>query len=123
MLLFLIVKLVHFRHFLSVIHHFHHVNELPINLGATFNMTLVYRMCDVISSEACAFNNAGRVGLNLFTTNINIFRDPRWGRGQETVGEDPYIGSQYDYAYVTDFQGGHDERYMKVAGNCKHYVA
>jgi beta-D-xylosidase 4 len=50
---------------------------MPINLGATFNMTLVDRMCDVISTEARAFNNEDRAGLNFFTPNINIFRDPR----------------------------------------------
>ncbi len=56
----------------------------PINLGATFNMPLVHRIGSIISTEARAFNNQGRTGLNFFTPNVNIFRDPRWGRGQET---------------------------------------
>ena len=96
---------------------------MTINLGATFNMTLINRMASVISTEARAFSNEGRTGLNFFTPNINIFRDPRWGRGEETVGEDPFLGSQYAYAYVTGLQGGDDQRYLKVAANCKHYVA
>jgi beta-D-xylosidase 4 len=86
-------------------------------------MTLIHRMASVISTEARAFNNEGRAGLNFFTPNINIFRDPRWGRGEETVGEDPFLGSQYAYAYVTGLQGGDDERYIKIAANCKHYIA
>ncbi len=96
---------------------------MPINLGATFNMTLFYHMASVISTEARAFNNDGRAGLNFFTPNINIFRDPRWGRGGETVGEDPFLGAQYVYAYVNDLQNGDDERYIKVVATCKHFVA
>lgn len=96
---------------------------MTMNLGATFNMTLINRMTTVISTEARAFNNEGRAGLSFFTPNINIVRDPRWGRADETVGEDPYLGSQYVYAYVTGLQNGEDERYLKVAANCKHYVA
>ena len=95
---------------------------MTMGLGATFNMTLINRMTAAISTEARAFNNEGRPGLNFFTPNINIVRDPRWGRGAETVGEDPFLGSQYVYAYVTGLQGGGDERYLKVAANCKHYV-
>lgn len=94
-----------------------------INIGATFNMTLVYHMASTISTEARAFNNEGRAGLNFFTPNVNVVRDPRWGRGDETVGEDPFLGAQYAYAYVTGLQGGNDERYIKAAANCKHYVA
>ena len=96
---------------------------MTINLGATFNMTLISRMAAVISTEARAFNNEGRAGLNFFTPNINIVRDPRWGRGDETVGEDPFLGSQYAYALVDGLQRGDDQRYLKVAANCKHFVA
>jgi beta-D-xylosidase 4 len=96
---------------------------MPINLGASFNMTLVHRMADVISTEARAFNNEGRAGLVFFTPNINIFRDPRWGRGQETPGEDPFLTSQYVYALITGLQNGDDERYLKIAADCKHYAA
>jgi beta-D-xylosidase 4 len=96
---------------------------MPINLGASFNMTLVYRMAEVISNEARAFNNEGRAGLVFFTPNINIFRDPRWGRGQETPGEDPFLTSQYVYALINGLQRGDDERYLKIAADCKHYAA
>jgi beta-D-xylosidase 4 len=96
---------------------------MNINLGATFNMTLVNYITGAIATEARAFSNAGRTGLDFFTPNINIFRDPRWGRGQETAGEDPYLASQYAYAYVTGFQEGDDKRYIKAAASCKHYVA
>ncbi len=96
---------------------------MPINLGATFNVSLVHRIGAVISTEARAFNNEGRAGLVFFTPNINIFRDPRWGRGQETPGEDPFLTSQYVYALINGFQRGDDERYLKMAANCKHYAA
>ncbi|CAF1484956.1 unnamed protein product [Didymodactylos carnosus] len=96
---------------------------MPINLGATFNMSLVHHMGDVISTEARAFNNEGRAGLVFFTPNINIFRDPRWGRGQETPGEDPFLTSEYVYALINGLQRGDDERYLKIAADCKHYAA
>jgi beta-D-xylosidase 4 len=96
---------------------------MPINLAASFNMSLVYRMASVTSTEGRAFNNEGRAGLVFFTPNINIFRDPRWGRGQETPGEDPFLTSQYVYAFVVGLQGDEDERYIKIAANCKHYAA
>ena len=95
----------------------------PINLAATFNMSLVYRMATVISTEARAFNNEGRAGLVFFTPNINIFRDPRWGRGQETPGEDPFLTSQYVYALINGLQRGEDDRYLKIAADCKHFDA
>ena len=96
---------------------------MPINLGASFNMSLVHRIATVISTEARAFNNDGRAGLNFFTPNINIVRDPRWGRGQETPGEDPFLTSQYVYEYINGLQRGEDDRYLKVAADCKHYAA
>lgn len=96
---------------------------MPINLGATFNMSLVHSMATVISTEARAFNNENRAGLVFFTPNINIFRDPRWGRGQETPGEDPFLTSAYVYALIDGLQRGDDERYLKIAADCKHYAA
>ncbi|CAF4894491.1 unnamed protein product [Rotaria sp. Silwood1] len=94
---------------------------MPINLGATFNMRLVHDIASIISTEARAFNNEGQAGLTFFTPNINIFRDPRWGRGQETPGEDPFLTSQYVYALIQGLQRGDDERYLKIAANCKHF--
>ena len=95
----------------------------PLNLGASFNMRLAYRMGTVVSTEARAFNNGGRAGLTFFTPTTNIFRDPRWGRGQETPGEDPFLTSQYVYALVNGLQNGEDDLYLKIAANCKAYNA
>lgn len=96
---------------------------MPINLGAAFNLSLVHRIATIVSTEARAFNNEGRAGLVFFTPNINIFRDPRWGRGQETPGEDPYLTSQYVYSLINGLQRGDDERYLKIAADCKHFDA
>ncbi len=65
----------------------------------------------------------GRTGLDFFTPNINIFRDPRWGHGQETAGEDPFLTSEYVYALIDGLQRGDDDRYLKIAADCKHYAA
>jgi beta-glucosidase-like glycosyl hydrolase len=94
-----------------------------IGIGATFNSTLFYEMGQAISTEARAMNNAGQAGLTYFTPNINIYRDPRWGRGQETPGEDPYLTSTYAEQYVTGLQFGPDQRYLKTVACCKHFSA
>ena len=60
--------------------------------------------------------------LLRFTPNINIFRDPRWGRGQETPGEDPYLTSEFAIAFVRGMQEGEDDRFLKTAADCKHYA-
>ncbi|CAF0962663.1 unnamed protein product [Didymodactylos carnosus] len=96
---------------------------MPINLGASFNTRIVYQIAQIISTEARAFSNAGRAGLTYFTPNINIFRDPRWGRGQETPGEDPFLTSRYVYALIDGLQKGDDPRYLKIAADCKHFNA
>jgi beta-glucosidase-like glycosyl hydrolase len=61
--------------------------------------------------------------LTFWTPNINIFRDPRWGRGQETPGEDPYLTSEYVAVYMHALQYGDDPNYLKMSGCCKHFVA
>jgi beta-D-xylosidase 4 len=96
---------------------------MPINLGASFDMPLVHRIAAIISTEARAFNNENRASLTYYTPNINMFRDPRWGRGQETPGEDPFLTSQYVYALINGLQNGDDERYLKIAAGCKHFDA
>ena len=75
-----------------------------IGVAASFNLSLVHAMGSVVSTEARAMNNVQRAGLTLWTPNINIFRDPSWGRGQETPGEDPYLTSEYAVALVTGLQ-------------------
>lgn len=77
----------------------------------------------MISTEARAFNNFGRSGLDYFTPNINPFKDPRWGRGQETPGEDPFHISQYVLQLIDGLQGGIDPKTFKVAADCKHFAA
>jgi beta-glucosidase len=100
-----------------------------IGLGATWNRALVRRVASVISDEARAKHHAaiaaGRrgqyQGLTFWTPNINIFRDPRWGRGQETFGEDPYLTGELGVAMVRGLQGDHG-RYLKAAACAKHYA-
>ncbi|KAJ7828208.1 beta-xylosidase [Mycena olivaceomarginata] len=96
----------------------------PIILGATFDNDLTKAVATVISTEARAFNNVHRAGLDYFTPNINPWRDPRWGRGQETPGEDALHTATYVYNLVDGFQGGIDpEPYVKVIADCKHFAA
>ena len=96
----------------------------PITIGAGFNDDLVEAVASVISTEARAFNNAGRSGLDYFTPNINPFKDPRWGRGQETPGEDPFHISRYVLRLISGLQGGlNPEPFRKVAADCKHFAA
>jgi len=100
-----------------------------IGLGATFNPQLVNRVANVISDEARAKyheaqrrNNYNRFyGLTFWSPNINIFRDPRWGRGQETYGEDPYLTGRLGVAFVKGLQGD-DPKYLKVVATPKHYA-
>ncbi len=100
-----------------------------IGLAATFDKDLLYRVATAISDEArakyntsIAIGNRGiYAGLTFWTPNINIFRDPRWGRGQETYGEDPFLTSQMATAYVKGLQGDHP-KYLKAAACAKHYA-
>jgi len=95
----------------------------PIGLGATFDRQLIQAISTVTSDEARAFNNAGRAGLDFWTPNINIFRDPRWGRGQETPGEDTFLSSEYVYYLINGYQKGEsDQKYYKIVADCKHYA-
>jgi beta-glucosidase len=100
-----------------------------IGLAATFDDDLVFRVADVISTEARAkYNEATRknnhvqyLGLTFWSPNINIFRDPRWGRGQETYGEDPYLTGRMGSAFVGGLQGN-DPDYLKAAACAKHFA-
>lgn len=96
----------------------------PILMSAAFDDPLIYSIAEVISTEARAFGNAGWAGLDFFTPNINPFKDPRWGRGQETPGEDPFHIAQYVFQLVPALQGGFDpEPFYKVIADCKHFAA
>ncbi len=100
-----------------------------IGMAATFDEDLIYRVSSAISDEARAMHHAAvrkgnRLqygGLTFWTPNINIFRDPRWGRGQETYGEDPFLTGTLGSAFVRGLQGDHP-RYLKAAACAKHYV-
>jgi beta-glucosidase len=100
-----------------------------IGLGATWNDDLMHRVATVISDEARAkYHEALRqnrhaqyYGLTFWSPNINIFRDPRWGRGQETYGEDPYLTGQLGVAFVKGLQGD-DPKYLKTVATPKHYA-
>src|SRR5271165_2612387 len=101
----------------------------PIGLAATFDDPLIHEMAIVIGTEARAKHNqairAGRrdimEGLDFWSPNINIFRDPRWGRGQETYGEDPFLTGRMGVAFVTGLQGD-DPKYFRVISTPKHYA-
>jgi beta-glucosidase len=100
-----------------------------IGLAATFDTGLIHRVADIISTEARAkYNEAIRNndhsryhGLTFWSPNINIFRDPRWGRGQETYGEDPYLTGSIAVAFIKGLQGD-DPHYYKVIATAKHYA-
>ncbi len=100
-----------------------------IGLAATFNDELIYKVASAISDEGRAKYHKAisegfrerYFGVNFWSPNINIFRDPRWGRGQETYGEDPYLTSRIGVAFVKGIQGD-DPKYMKAAACAKHFA-
>lgn len=101
-----------------------------IGMGATWNEPLMYKVADVISTEFRAKHFAEQHrfggsdwfgGLTVWSPNINIFRDPRWGRGQETYGEDPYLTSRLGVAFVKGLQGN-DTHYFKTIATPKHFA-
>ncbi|XP_058076928.1 probable beta-D-xylosidase 2 [Magnolia sinica] len=96
-----------------------------ISTAASFNASLWEEIGRVVSDEARAMYNRGWGGLTYWSPNVNIFRDPRWGRGQETPGEDPVLAGKYASSYVRGLQQpyGKDGNRLKVAACCKHYTA
>src|SRR6266436_7860210 len=101
-----------------------------IGMAATFDEPLMHQIGDTISTEFRAKYIADVAkdgstewykGLTIWSPNINIFRDPRWGRGQETYGEDPYLTSRLGVAFVTGLQGS-DTRYLKTVATAKHFA-
>lgn len=99
-----------------------------IGMAASFNDELMYEVADAISDEARAkyneFKKFGKTdiyqGLTYWSPNINIFRDPRWGRGHETYGEDTYLTARMGTAFVKGLQG--DGKYRKLDATLKHYA-
>jgi len=100
-----------------------------IALAASFDDDLIYRIACAISDEARAKHNAATkkgshqqyTGLSFWSPNVNIFRDPRWGRGQETYGEDPFLTSRIGVAYVKGLQGNNPD-YLKASACAKHFA-
>ena len=101
----------------------------PVGLAATFDDSLIHEMAVAIGTEGRAKHNkavrAGRhdilEGLDFWAPNVNIARDPRWGRGQETYGEDPFLASKMAVAFVTGMQGD-DPKYLRVIATPKHFA-
>lgn len=101
-----------------------------IGMAASFDDALLERIYTAVSDEARAKNTAQRrkgsvgryQGLSFWTPNINIFRDPRWGRGQETYGEDPYMNSRMGLAVVRGLQGPAGHKYAKLYACAKHFA-
>ncbi len=100
-----------------------------IGMAATWNVNLIHHSAEVISDEGRAKHHEALrqdihdiyTGLTFWTPNINIFRDPRWGRGQETYGEDPYLTARLGVAFITGLQGD-DPRYLKTVATPKHFA-
>ncbi len=104
----------------------------PVAMASSFNPQLLYRCFDVASTEFRAqynhrlYDEGGEDmkfrSLSVWTPNVNIFRDPRWGRGQETYGEDPYLTSVMGTQVVRGLQGPEDAKYRKLWACAKHYA-
>jgi len=103
----------------------------PIGMAASFDDQLVYKVFNAVSDEARAkYNqwiqsgneNKRFLSLSVWTPNVNIFRDPRWGRGQETYGEDPYLTSRMGISVVKGLQGPEDSKYRKLLACAKHFA-
>lgn len=100
-----------------------------VGLAATFDEELLEQIGEAVSTEARAKFNLQQKeedtdiykGLTFWAPNVNIFRDPRWGRGHETFGEDPYLTSRLGVRYIMGLQG-HDENYLKTAACAKHFA-
>lgn len=102
-----------------------------MNLAATFDRALAKAEGEVVAREARAkFNQARGTawegdqyrGLTFWSPNVNLFRDPRWGRGQETLGEDPFLSGEMGAAYVEGMQGPDPQNHMAIAACAKHYA-
>lgn len=101
-----------------------------IGMAASFNDKLLFEVFDAVSDEARAKNRYANEkgqykryqGLTMWTPNVNIFRDPRWGRGQETYGEDPYLSGRMGMAVVRGLQGPEDAQYDKLHACAKHFA-
>ncbi|MDE7136555.1 MAG: glycoside hydrolase family 3 protein, partial [Muribaculaceae bacterium] len=101
-----------------------------IGMASSFDDDLIEEVFTAVSDEGRAKNTYARAngevdkyqGLSFWTPNINVFRDPRWGRGQETYGEDPYMNGRMGLRVVRGLQGDPDSKYLKLDACAKHYA-
>eukprot|EP01062_Namystynia_karyoxenos_P073291 TRINITY_DN70101_c0_g1_i1.p1 TRINITY_DN70101_c0_g1~~TRINITY_DN70101_c0_g1_i1.p1 ORF type:complete len:908 (+),score=307.11 TRINITY_DN70101_c0_g1_i1:79-2724(+) len=91
--------------------------------SSTFNNTLFRAIGDAVGTEGRVFSNYNNAGNTFWAPNINIYRDPRWGRGQETQGEDPTVNGEYAANFVSGFQSGEDLKHIKSSSCLKHFAA
>ncbi|KAK4574047.1 hypothetical protein LTR86_001808 [Recurvomyces mirabilis] len=95
----------------------------PILSMASMNASLIHQIADIIATQGRAYNNAGKYGLDVYSPNINGFRSPIWGRGQETPGEDAFfLSSLYAFEYITGMQGGVNPKVPKLIAVPKHFA-
>lgn len=94
---------------------------MPINTMSALNRTLIQHIGSIVSTQLRAFSNVGLGGVDVYSPNINTFRHPVWGRGQETPGEDAFLASVYGFEYITALQGGVDPETIKIIATAKHY--
>ncbi len=89
-------------------------------MSNTWNRSLIYKLADITSTEARAKNS--KYDLSYWSPTVNMARDPRWGRNEETMGEDPYLTGQLGSEFVKGMQGN-DETYLKTISTLKHFAA
>lgn len=94
----------------------------PILLSAAFDDHLIEAVATAISTEVRAFSNVSRIGINIWTPNINLYCDPRWGRGAETLGEDSFRIKNYVLHLLKGLEAPIDGK-MKLIATCKHLAA
>jgi beta-D-xylosidase 4 len=93
---------------------------MPLQMSAAFDDDLIFKIANIIGNEARAFGNGGKAPVDFWTPDINPFRDPRWGRGSETPGEDITRIKGYTKALLSGLEG--DKAQRKIIATCKHYV-
>ena len=93
---------------------------VPLAMSNTWNRSLIYKLADITSTEARAKNS--KYDLSYWSPTVNMARDPRWGRNEETMGEDPYLTGQLGSEFVKGMQGN-DETYLKTISTLKHFAA
>lgn len=95
---------------------------MPLMMAAAFDDDLIHEIATVIGTEARAFGNGGKAPFDFWTPNVNAFKDPRWGRGSETPGEDAFRIKGYAKAIISGLEGDNPKE-RRIIATCKHYAA